>query len=75
MLNVCRKQSAGSERPNLALMWSGRDFRHPTHDFPQAENTCCVVISVLVMFRQAHTLAQFARCTRDGSNEAIFSEL
>jgi hypothetical protein len=72
VLNVCRKQSAGSESPSLALMWSGSDFRLLTHDFPLAKNACCAVISVLVRFRQAHKLAQFAHCTRGGPNCSNF---
>jgi hypothetical protein len=68
ILNVYRTQSAGSESPNLALMWYGRDFRLFTRDFPQGKNSCCLVISVLVMFRQAHRLVQFLCCTSDGWN-------
>jgi hypothetical protein len=63
MFNVYPTQSAGSESPNLALMWCGRDFRLFTHDFPQAENSCCLIMSVLVMFRQAHKLVQLRCCT------------
>ena len=72
VLNVCRKQSAGSESPKLALIRSGSNFLLLTHDFPQTKNACCVLVSVLVMLHQAHKLAQFVRCTTDGSNWSNF---
>jgi hypothetical protein len=66
ILNVFHTQSVGSDSPSLVLKWSCRNFWPLMKDVPQAKNAYCVVISVLVTFRQVHKMAEFPCRTRDG---------